>query len=340
MRKKTAWLRPPRNELKLSIITDPIPVGRYRITEELKGYLRKLRQILRNFFNPLPNFLVSQYRGHPAVTRSMVEGLNNINVQFNYNPRNLETLSQTVVVVSGIPALKQMIALKQRGYIRKLIVGPNILNDPSSNSEVLAAPEVDRYITHAPVCGLIVRFIPSLTMRCAAWAAGVDCSFWKPGESIKGSQILVYNKQNSDATASLTQYVDELKKKGYEVAILNYGSYSREEYREQLQKSRLMIGFSRDETQGIAWAEAWSCNVPTFFLQNNEPIYLGVKYEGSTAPYLTEATGKYFKDIDSFINLFEQWERNEFAFNPREWCLENMSDEVCANNLVEIIQSI
>ena len=340
MGKKIAWLRPSRNNLILTVITDPIPIGKYKITENLKKYIRVVRNVIRNFVNPLPAYLKSKYRGHPAVTRSIVEGLKKSGFNANYNPKNLETLSQTVVVVSGIPALKQMIKLKQQGYIKCLIVGPNMLNDPSDEKGILAAPEIDRYITHAPVCNLITRFLPALSLRCREWASGVDCSHWTPGVWEQRDQILIYNKQNKGATDPIQKYADELIHRGYKVTVINYGFYSADEYRNQLQNSLLMIGFSKDESQGIAWSEAWSCDVPTLIWKNEEPVYLGVKYEGSTAPYLTADTGKFFDDLDSFIELIETWEKHTLTFSPRKWCIENMSDEACASHLLSILASI
>ncbi len=107
-----------------------------------------------------------------------------------------------------------------------------------------------------------------------------------------------------------------------------------------LQASKLMIGFSRDESQGIAWTEAWACDVPTFFWDNSEPIYLGVKYNGSAAPYLDDATGRFFTNFESFTNLIDQWESNRFKFSPRSWCLENQSDEVTSKDLLRILTNI
>ena len=101
-----------------------------------------------------------------------------------------------------------------------------------------------------------------------------------------------------------------------------------------------MVGFTRDETQGIAFAEAWACDVPTFIWSNSEPTYLGVAYGGSTAPYLTDATGVFFSNVDDFRELLSRWDRGGFDFKPRQWCRENMSDEVCARELLTIVRGV
>jgi len=339
-RKKSWWLKPKTNDLEISVVTDPIPIDFYRVTEGIKSSLRKARNVSRNLFSPLPAYLVSEYRGHPAVTRSIVQGLEKLNVPFSYNPKNLNDLSQSVVVLSGISALRQMIKLKQLGHIRRLLVGPSILNDPGSHRGILASPEIDKYITHDLVCGLIGRILPTLALRCAPWAAGVDLEFWCPNDQRTRNQVLIYSKGNKGPTVPLEPYCMELKRRGYEVSVLEYGLYTAEEYRSFLQISKFMVCFTRDETQGIAFAEAWACDVPTFIWSNSEPTYLGVAYGGSTAPYLTDATGVFFSNVNDFGELLSKCDRDGFDFKPRQWCSENMTDEVCARDLLRIAQSI
>ena len=338
--KKRWWLRSKTNDLEISILTDPIPVGLFRITEGLKAGLRGIRKIGGSLRNPSPAYLVSEFRGHPAVTRSIVQGLAKLAVPFTYNPKDLNGLSQAVVVVSGIPALRQMIELKQQGLVRCLLVGPNISADPGAHRGILGSPEIDRYITHAPVCQLVGRFVPTLAPRCVPWAAGVDLGYWRPEINAPRDRVLIYWKQNKGPTAPLEPFRAELERRGFEVSVVEYGSYTAGAYRDMLRKSRLLVGFTRDETQGIAFAEAWACDVPTFIWKNSEPTYLGVAYGGSTAPYLTETTGEFFSNLDEFSKLLSRWEGGDFYFKPRQWCQKNMSDEVCARNLLAIARSV
>ena len=338
--KKSWWLRPKTNDLEISIVTDPIPIGFFRVTEGLKSWVRPVRDIWRNVWNPPPSYLVSNFRGHPAVTRSIVHGLEKLGVRFSYNPAGLNGLAQTVVVLSGVSALRQMLRLKQQGYIRWLIVGPNIMSDPGAHRGILASPEIDRYITHDRVCLLMGRFLPALASRCAAWAAGVDLEFWRPEPERARDRVLIYSKLNNGPAVSPDLFRAELERRGYKVSVLEYGSYAADEYKKTLQGCKFMVAFTRDETQGIAFAEAWGCDVPTFVWKNSEPTFLGVAYGGSTAPYLTEATGAFFSNIDEFGELLSRWEENGFNFEPRQWCRENMSDEVCARNLLTIAGSV
>jgi hypothetical protein len=91
-----------------------------------------------------------------------------------------------------------------------------------------------------------------------------------------------------------------------------------------------MIGFVTDESQGIAWAEAWSADVPTLIWKNDSKVYLGRQYECSTAPYLRPENGLFFNDLEDIKRQFAYWEAHRQEFTPRDWTLKNMADEVCA----------
>ncbi len=338
--KKIAWIRPETNDFQISIITSPVQDGPDKNAQGVTMLLRHVKRRVTGVLRPMPAYLRSSFGGHHGVTRSLYEGLQKLNVPFSYDPKSVNDLSRTVVVLSNAQALKQMIRLKQLGYIKYLLAGPNILNDPAAYQGILAAPEVDLCITPCEiVCKLHERFLPSLSGRCLPWAAGVDTEFWKPGLE-KGSNVLIYSKQNKGATVPPADYIKVLEQRGYTITIVSYGSYSIEEFRRQLQHAKLMIGFSRDESQGIAWAEAWACDVPTFIWQNTEAAYLGVQYNGSSAPYLTSENGAFFKSTDDFALLMDKWERNELNLAPRKWCLQNMTDEVCAEALLRLAKVI
>lgn len=320
-----------------TIITDPLPIGKHLLIEVSKNILRKLKYI----FVPRPVGSHPFYRGHIGVTRSLIEGLVKKNLlSYNYNPNFYTRIYQTVVVLSGVSSLKQAISLKRKGKIQKLIAGPNIVIFSSDFNNLIASEEIDCIITPAEIINqLYILDNASLKGRICAWPAGVNTDFWKPEQSIVRNQILIYEKQSKGPVGPVEPYRDYLISLGYQVIIFKYGNYSITEYREQLFKSILMIGFVSDESQGLAWAEAWASDVPTFIWQNELHIYEGRKYSCSTAPYLTEESGIFFSDFEDFKLKFLRWENSEFDFKPRKWCVENMSDEVCAEKLIEIIKS-
>lgn len=323
---------------KLTILTDPVPVGLHFFTENFKHAARNLKDKMY----PPPKLTRSKYRGHFAVTRSLVEGLNKLDYSFNYNPKKLADVADVVIVLSGVSALRQAIALKREGLIRKILAGPNLITFPSDHGGIICSAEVDVCVTPGPLtCDIYTEDCPGLAGRCVGWPAGVDTAFWSPQPASRRKSILIYNKLNHVPADAIAIYVDWIRQKGYETRFIEYGNYTVDEYLSMLRISSLMIGFSAAESQGLSWAEAWSADVPTLMWHKDRNTYnhprSGARiFNSSTAPYLTDSTGAFFRTFDEFADLFSAWEIGETRFNPRQWTLDNMSDEVCAHRLLEI----
>jgi hypothetical protein len=279
------------------------------------------------------------YRGHVAVTRSLVEGLRKIGASANYNPKREPEVGEVVIVLCSIDALRQAIIWKREGRIARLLAGPNILVFPSEHANLIAAPEVDYCVTPADwVCKVYERDCPALKGRCIAWPAGVDTEYWCPDpEKREAREVLIYDKHAVGLVRPVSDYVHVLRRQNYSVSVVTYGSHTREEFLLKLRRASLMVGFSTSESQGIVWAEAWSADVPTLlWFQDQFTWSAGRTFATSTAPYLCDSTGMFFTSVAEFENSLMQWETSRESFHPRRWVLENMSDEVCARQLCRL----
>ncbi len=279
----------------------------------------------------------SKYGGHPSVTRSAVEGLQKIGVKVTYNPRTISALGEVVYVPNGFDTLRQAIQMKRSGYIKKLLAGPNLVEFPSDRRELITATEIDVYIVPDRFTrDLYVADCPELGSRCQPWPAGVDTEYWKPVlNRADRHRILIYDKKVSEPVDTKL-IVTTLEKFGYQVEIIQYGCYTNEQYLQALQHATLMVGFSKSESQGIAWAEAWSADVPTLIIRNDRVTYRHKTFKSSTAPYLSPQTGMFFNDLLDFENVFNDWKKNQDKFNPRQWVMDHLSDEKCAQELCNL----
>jgi hypothetical protein len=318
---------------QITIMTSPVPIGRYFIKEPLKYLARLVRDAILN----KPAYMKSKYGGHPAVTRSIVEGLQKIGVGMTYNPRTLRAVGEVVYVPNGFDALWQAIQMKRSGYIRRLLAGPNLVEFPSDRRELITAPEIDVYIvTDSLTQALYVEDCPELSGRCQPWPAGVDTDYWKPVMNrAERHKILIYDKQVSEPVDPKI-IATRLERLGYQVEIIQYGCYTHDQYLHALQYATLMVGFSQSESQGIAWAEAWSADVPTLIMRNDVLTRRHKTFRSSTAPYLSSQTGRFFSDLSDFETVFNYWKMNQDKFNPRQWVVDNLSDERCAQNLCKL----
>jgi hypothetical protein len=322
----------------LTILTDPLPAGRDFFQESARRMARYLKYEMQGrIFDGHRH-----YRGHFAVTRSLIAGLERIGVDFNYNPNRISQLAESVVVLAGVRTLRQAIRLKRQGIIRKLVAGPNIVHFSSDFQSILAEPEVDAIITPSDwVAAHYIADNPSLWGRVFSWPAGVDARMWVPEPTRMPQRILIFDKRTgSEDPHRVRPYIEYLRGRGWAVDVLEReigkNGYTQGDYLSLLQRACLMVGFTvGSESQGIAWAEAWSADVPTLILKNTQQMFYGRNLTVSTAPYLCEQNGLFFNDLDHFKHQFAHWEAHRNQFVARDWLLKNMSDEACARQLYE-----
>lgn len=326
---------------KLTIFTDPMPVGVDLIPETARRILRRIKYT----FVKRSHASHPYYRGHSAVTRSLVEGLKKNGASFNYNPKRLKDVSETAHVLADVKALRQIIRLKKEGLIKQLSAGPNAVSFGTGDDDILASPEIDLVVTH---CDWSSEFWacdhPDLLDRSFNWSAGVDTDYWQP-KGHHQDRVLIFDKRSKDDSyARIKPYVDFLQSQGWPVDVLvrsKKQGYTHEQYRELLHQSTLMVGFTvGSESQGLAWSEAWAANVPTLILRQTENVYRGRRFRCSTAPFLTDQTGLFFDDLNDFKEQFAYWQSHREQFAPRDWVMENMSDEVCAAKLYKRLTEV
>jgi hypothetical protein len=285
------------------------------------------------------------YKGHFAVTRSLITGLINANFKFSYNPQKLQQITKTCLVLSGRESLKSAIYYKKVGVIQNIIAGPNIVVIPSEFNKLIAHQAVDLCIVPSQwVKDLYLKDEPSLFGRIEIWAAGVDCNFWdKKRGAIKKwrnfKKVLIYIKNIEETVIS--SYENLLYNLGYVVKKIYYGQYSQQEYLNSLNSVDVAIFFSKSESQGIALFEAWATDTPTLVWNYGEWVSpKGVTYKASSAPYLSNLTGSFFSDLDQFQKILNNFDEISLEYDPRKWVCQYFSDEKSAARLSAIISNI
>ncbi len=319
---------------KLTVFTEPIYAEDF--IGRVKSFLRPLTYFLRGKKLPAKKTL----GGHYAVTRSLVEGLKKNSVNFNYNPSREKDIAENVIILAGVERLKQAIELKKKGKIRMLLAGPNVVEDVRSENGIVAHEAVDRYIVPSEwVKDLVIGDCAGLKDRVLCWSAGVDSEYWKPTVDSKNrKQVLIYWKTEPEEFCK--EVIAIVEEEGMSPVLLQYGKYSIGEYKELLDRSAYSIFISRSESQGIALAEAWSMNVPTLVFDPGEFFFGGrTIYNVSACPYLTQSTGLKWKTTTDLRNIIR--DKNAFAgFAPREYVLNQFTDEYSARQLIDNLKKI
>ena len=286
----------------------------------------------------IKRFLYNPIVGHFGVMRSILRGLNKISVKFNYNVLFWHSIADVVYVPACLVTLKAMVILKRKGKIKKLIAGPNLVIKPDDD-EVMGSPEIDIHIVNSSwTHELYGQVLPSIKSKLKIWPAGVDTDFWCNSTKEK-NHVLIYIKHiENDYYYKVVKLIQKLNLK---IIIIKYGSYTKKEYRRCLQVSKYAIFFTKTESQGLALAEAWSCNIPTLVFKISNITFPESDYVASSAPYLTQDTGRFFTSLNELENILRKDINKKYlkTFKPREWVLRNMSDEVCAKKLIDLIEA-
>lgn len=320
---------------QLTIITDP----RFELNN-IFHVLKKLKNSIRIFLIFLklyPDKIIhKKYGGHYGVTRSLIEGLQKIGADFNYNPKHIREYAENVIVLSSIEALKQAIELKKYGKIIKLLAGPNLLVNADDEDCILASDEIDICIVPSNWSAKVYEIEnPDLTGRIKYWPAGVDESFWEPINNKKTKNVILYWKRPD--INLFHQVENKLLQFGYNPIKLIYGKYTVSEYKNLLESCCFLVHFVDQESQGISLLEAWSMNVPTLVWNPGQSGIIKYYHSNiSSAPYLTDETGLFFNDIAKFQYILENITEYASKFEPRKWVLNNLTDVHSAKKLLSI----
>src|SRR5262249_32424491 len=177
----------------LTVLTAPVPTTARR-------WYQRARSAVRPLVKPgVPLPYSSPYPGHYALVRSVVEGLRDIDADFNFNPRRLSEVGRAVYAPENA-ALRQAAALKRDGRIDYLAAGPVNALFPDEEDGVLHLPEIDRLIVACDWVKELYRYAPELAAKSVTCTCGVDTDFWKPTpERARTGTALVYWKSGDES---------------------------------------------------------------------------------------------------------------------------------------------
>lgn len=279
-----------------------------------------------------------EYAGHPAVDRSVCAGLRALNVDFNYNPGNLKEVAEHVHVLANVEALKMAIKLKQDGKIKRLTAGVNIVISSSDYDGIIASPEIDTYTVNSEwIKDFYIQENKALSGRVTIWYAGIEYERWNIEKRINATdkpRFLFYLKRPEYKLVEECQKI--LKDKSFPYDIIEYGKYQLEDLRAMLTVNDIVVYFVEQESQGIALQEIWATDTPTFVWNPGYWSYQFKNFRSSSAPYLTDATGHFFRDKAEFEKLInENIDMAKYA--AREWVINNATDKVAATHFLKAI---
>jgi hypothetical protein len=285
--------------------------------------------------------------GQKMVFLNLLKGLDRIGVSyrvndFGYAQRHPEELACVV----GKPHL-----LFEREWENPILFGASVFSHPIDYPDLLERTTVQHVLVPGP--WMEEMFRPYYGGSVSAWPVGIDTERWAPSPDPKGTDIMLYVKtlwNKGERERDLVGPIhDILACRGLSVREIRYGSYQPDDLADVLRRCRAGVFLCEHETQGIAYQEMLSAGVP-LLAWDREGEWLDPEYfpdrvrfgPTSSVPYWDERCGVRFPDLDAFGPALDRfWDGVEGGrFAPRDFILENLTLEACAQDYVDIARSI
>lgn len=312
-------------------------------TDRLLPFDRYPRKVIRRILRGRP-----RPGGQMRVFLNLRAGLDRLGVGYRVNDfRHAARHPHEVACIIGKPHL-----LDKAEWENPILFGAAVYSHPSEDPGLLERLPVRKILVPGEWMRLMCE--PAWGARVKAWPVGIDTYKWSPASpGEKEIDVLLYDKIRWEHERFegelINPIVSHLKSKNMSVASLKYGSYNEEEFHHLLTRSSMMVFLCEHETQGIAYQQALSRDVPILAWDRGghwqDPSYYPhqVRFAPvSSVPYWDERCGVKFSDAEEFPGKLEEFiekqRRREFA--PRDYILENLTLEKCAEAYLKIYGEI
>ena len=215
------------------------------------------------------------------------------------------------------------------------LLGPSLYDHPKLNPNLLDDPRYKKYLV---LCDWMYdMFEPVYGKKyLRKWYAGIETQQWPDTRfEPKSIDVLIYDKirwnrdrYEPELLIPITQFLD---KKGLKYAIVRYKCYDHLHYRKLLSDSRTMIFLCEHETQGLAYQEAMSSNLPIlawdpgWWLDPNRQKYSDEPIPACSVPYFSTECGEKFQDFSEFAEIFARFWSRLAIYEPRQFVQRELS---------------
>jgi glycosyltransferase involved in cell wall biosynthesis len=266
-------------------------------------------------------------RGPGKVYKNLLTGLNKIGAE--YQPNNLHPSSDDVIV-----SLHRHQIMNTQ-FISQAFIGPNICVLPIDNQIVMNQQYKKAIVPSEWVKKLYMKWLPE--DKLVVWPVGIDTDlFSDKSNETKTNDCLIYLKRRSQD--ELNTIKEFLNSKVQSFEVIEYGSYNEEQFIETISRSRYGIILDNTESQGVAIEEMMSCNLPLLVWDVTHWCDRGPqhKVEATCIPYFDDRCGVSFTNWSDIETSYTNFINSLNTFNPREYILENLTLEKCAQDLIDI----
>ena len=212
------------------------------------------------------------------------------------------------------------------------LMGPNVMVLPTDNINFWK--QYTNFVVPSKwVYDLYRSFDITNNTNIRIWSVGIDTDLFKSDDNIKINDCFVYFKNRNQT--ELNEVTSFLNNNNIKYEIITYGSYNENYLIDLCKKSKFCILLDNTESQGIAYMEILSANIPIYVIDlkiwNN-------RFPATSVPYFDENCGI----IDTTLNdsSFDIFYKKLNSYNPRKYIIENHTLEISAQKYVNILENI
>lgn len=300
---------------------------------------------LRKFIKKLLGKRVHFSSGVDNWFLNLCEGLKQNGIKFSVNDyKNLAKSANPVAIVIAPEKILDKIPSHM-----PIIYGPGICSHPSQLN--WQKYNIKRLIIPCNWLAEMYKRDMLVQIPFSVQPIGIKTNIWCPLLNSSKDLVIVYDKvrweRETYETDLINPIIDHLIAKfGDKVKVLRYGNYKEADFLYLAQHAMFMVFLCEHETQGFAYQQVLSCDVPIFAWDRGglwkDPFFYPdkVKFEPvSSVPYWDDSCGSKFLNFDGYLRNYERFYESFTSkhFKPREFILKNLAINKCANNFSEII---
>jgi hypothetical protein len=286
--------------------------------------------------------------GQRRVFLNLCLGLDRIGARYRVNDyRRALRHPDEVACIIGKPFV-----LDKVRWENPILFGAAIYSHPLDDPELPQRLPVKKVLVPGP--WMKAMFEPEWGDVVEAWPVGIDTGRWRPSDpEQKAIDVLLYDKvmwNHERFESTLIEPIRTiLRRSERSFREIRYGHYREEEFHQALAQCRAMIFLCEHETQGIAYQQALSCDVPILAWDCGgdwqDPAYFPhrVRFGPVTSvPYWDERCGIKFSSLEEFeANWSSFWDGVQSrSFSPREYILQNLTLEKCALDYLSLVRQV
>ncbi len=214
------------------------------------------------------------------------------------------------------------------------VLGPCLHDHPLEAPHIMKDPRYKFYVLTSQ--WIIDMFKPYYGDGVVFWYAGMDVTKWPDTrKNEKDYDVLIYDKVRWNREQYEAELINPIKRflseRDLKYTVIRYGKYDHQAYRSALNHSKAMIFLCEHETQGMAYQEALTSNVPViawdngYWLDPRRPDFDPDPIPATSVPYFSPQCGERFQNAVEFPEIFEKFWGNVDSYMPRKFIERELS---------------